>query len=143
VIHVERSFDPTARVYVSPKSRAGIRKVPIASVLREHLIAHKLRAGRLNGLLFATSTGEPFDPWATKNRADKAWRTVGPSPIGLHESRHTFASLIIAAGEQVSPRATFRSRVSRRQPESQNPTGRHHPLRMTVSSGMSLEDPMM
>ena len=38
---------------------------------------------------------------------------------------------------QVSPRATFRNRVSRRQPESQKPTGRHHAPRMTVSPGMS------
>ena len=58
VIRVERSFDPKAGVYVTPKSRAGTRKVPIASVLREYLIAHKLRAGRSDGLVFATSTGD-------------------------------------------------------------------------------------
>src|SRR5205085_12220716 len=37
---------------------------------------------------------------------------------------------------QVSPRATFRNRVSRRLPESQPTTGRH-PSRMTLSSGMT------
>ncbi len=44
VIRVERSYDPKAGEYVTPKSRAGTRKVPIAGVLREHLIAHRLRS---------------------------------------------------------------------------------------------------
>jgi hypothetical protein len=38
---------------------------------------------------------------------------------------------------QVSPKATIRNRVSRRQPESQPTTGQHRP-RMTLSSGMTL-----
>jgi hypothetical protein len=37
---------------------------------------------------------------------------------------------------QVSPRATFRNRVSRRRPESASLTGRHHHPSLTLSSGM-------
>jgi integrase len=46
VIRVERAYDPKARVYVEPKSRAGRRSVPLAGVLREYLAAQRLRAGR-------------------------------------------------------------------------------------------------
>ena len=31
-------------------------------------------------------------------RAQGAWKTAELEPIGLHEARHTFASLMIAAG---------------------------------------------
>jgi integrase len=112
VIRVERSFDPRARVYVTPKSRAGTRKVPIASVLREHLIAHKLRAGRSEGLVFASQTGTPFDPWGIKARADRAWRAAGLTPVGLHESRHTFASLMIGAGVNAKALSTYMGHAS-------------------------------
>jgi integrase len=37
------------------------------------------------------------------DRAHKAWREAGLNPIGLHECRHTYASLLIAAG--VNPKA--------------------------------------
>ena len=54
VIRVERSWDVKEGV-VSPKSRAARRTVPIAEVLREHLVQHKLRSGRHVGLVFGTS----------------------------------------------------------------------------------------
>jgi len=112
VIRVERSFDPHAQKFISPKSRAGMRKVPIASALREQLIAHKLRSGRSGGLVFPTSAGTPFDSWAIKGRADKAWNAAGLRPIGLHESRHTFASLMIAAGVNAKALSTYMGHAS-------------------------------
>ena len=54
VIHVERSWDAKEGV-VAPKSRAARRTVPIAGVLREHLVQHTLRSGRRGGLVFGTS----------------------------------------------------------------------------------------
>jgi integrase len=32
------------------------------------------------------------------NRANRAWKRAKLSPIGLHQCRHTFASILIAAG---------------------------------------------
>jgi integrase len=101
VIRVERSYDPTSGTTVAPKSAAGTRKVPIASVLREHLIAHKLRSGRSDGLVFGRSADAP------RRRAAKVWRAAGLDPIGLHESRHTFASLMIAAGVNAKALSTY------------------------------------
>lgn len=112
VIRVERSYDPKAQIFVAPKSRAGTRKVPIASVLRDYLIAHKLRAGRSAGLVFATRNGTPFNSWAAKARADKAWKAAGLAPIGLHDSRHTFASLMIGAGVNAKALATYMGHAS-------------------------------
>ena len=112
VIRVVRSYDPKAAEYVTPKSRAGTRKVPIAGLLREHLIAHRLRSGRAEGLVFGASASRPFDPWQSKRRADKAWNAAGLHGIGLHESRHTFASLMIAAGVNAKALAVYMGHAS-------------------------------
>jgi integrase len=97
VIHVERSWDAKDGA-VGPKSRAGRRTVPIPAVLRDHLVEHKLRSGRHVGLVFGTSYAQPFTPSNVRKRANAAWLQAGLAPIGLHECRHTFASLMIAAG---------------------------------------------
>jgi integrase len=96
LIRVQRSYDPRAHEIIAPKSRAGVRKVPIASALRAHLLAHKLRSGRADGLVFGDGT--PFDDGQVRRRAVRTWKAAGLVPIGLHECRHTFASLMIAAG---------------------------------------------
>jgi integrase len=97
VIHVERSWDAKEGA-VGPKSRAGRRTVPIPAALRDHLVEHKLRSGRHVGLVFGTSYAQPFTPSNVRKRANAAWIRAGFEPIGLHECRHTFASLMIAAG---------------------------------------------
>ncbi|HEX3292728.1 MAG TPA: tyrosine-type recombinase/integrase, partial [Solirubrobacterales bacterium] len=40
-------------------------------------------------------------------RARAAWKAAGLDPISLHECRHTFASLMIAAGENPKAIQTF------------------------------------
>lgn len=81
-----------------PKSRAGRRSVPIVAALRDLLVEHKLVTGRDTGLVFGSSATQPFTPTAVRKRALTAWRRAGVDPIGLRECRHTFASLLIAAG---------------------------------------------
>ena len=46
-IEVERSYDPVAGQYISPKSHAGTRRVPVTQELRGHLAAHRKRLGRV------------------------------------------------------------------------------------------------
>ena len=111
VIRVERSYDRKAG-FVEPKSRAGRRTVPIPAVLREFLIAHKLRAGRSDGLVFVNGRGKPFDPGTVARRAGRAWDGAKLVPIGLHECRHTFASLMIAAGVNAKTLSTFMGHAS-------------------------------
>jgi len=97
VIRVERSWDPRAREIVGVKTHAGRRRVPIAAVLRDHLVDQRLRVGRVDGLVFGDAD-RPFGYQGLRLRARAAWEKAGLAPIGLHEARHTFASLMIAAG---------------------------------------------
>ncbi|MDP8943141.1 MAG: site-specific integrase [Actinomycetota bacterium] len=106
LIRVERSWDAIEGV-IEPKSAVGRRKVPIPSVLREHLIAHRLRSGRSDGLAFGETATRPFQPSKVSLRAAKAWQGAELDPITLHESRHTFASLMIAAGVNAKALSTY------------------------------------
>ena len=103
VIRVERSWDVKERVVVDTKSRGGRRRVPMAGSLRRQLLEHRLLTGRGDGLAFGRTAILPFDYSSTRARAFKAWDRAGLEPIGMHECRHTFASLMIAAG--VNPKA--------------------------------------
>jgi integrase len=97
LIRVERSMDSYGTA-AEPKSRAGRRAVPIVAALRDLLVEHKLLTGLDDGLVFGSGPTTPFTPTAVRKRALTAWRRTGFKPIGLHECRHTFASLLIAAG---------------------------------------------
>jgi integrase len=107
LIRVERAYDPKARQFIEPKSRAGLRNVPIPSGLREYLIEHKLRSGRSVGLVFGRTAESPVDVRALVRRARTAWKNSGLTPIGLHECRHTYASLMIAAGVNAKALSTY------------------------------------
>ena len=98
VIHVERAYDEKERVDIEPKSRAGRRTVPIVGALRDVLVEHKARERRETGLVFGSTAEMPFQPSNVWRRAHTSWKQAGLNPIGLHEARHTFASVLIAAG---------------------------------------------
>ena len=49
------------------------------------------------GLVFGNGE-EPFEPSPLRACAGRAWKASGLHRITLHECRHTFASLMIAAG---------------------------------------------
>jgi integrase len=94
---------------VAPKSHKGNRLVPVPDALRGYLPAHKLRTGRDGGdFLFGRSATQPFTPTTVLRRALKAWAAASVEraqagqpplqPLGLHEGRHTYVSLMSAAG---------------------------------------------
>jgi integrase len=91
------------------KSDAGRRKVPISAILRDFLDARIADCGYSGSdRLFGLATGaRTFDPSKLTKRADRAWRNVGLERITLHECRHTFASLMIAAGVNAKALQTF------------------------------------
>lgn len=106
LIRVQWSWDPKAG-RVAPKSRAGRRTVPVPGVLRKHLLEHRLARGRRGGLFFGRPDGRPFSNQSLSRQAARRWRAAGLEPIGLHECRHTFASLMIAAGVNAKALSTF------------------------------------
>ncbi len=106
-IRVERSWDEKGHCYIEPKSHASVRRVPIAAVLRDELLEHKMRSRRSEGLVFGTSSETPLVSSTIWRRARTAWKTAKLTPICLHEARHTFASLMIAAGINAKALSTY------------------------------------
>lgn len=96
-IHIDQAWDMKAGV-ILPKSRSSIRSVPIAPTLKGALLEQKLRCPWRGGLIFGRTAARPFDPSTVQARADRAWAGAGLRRVTLHEARHTFASLMIAAG---------------------------------------------
>jgi integrase len=80
----------------------GRRTVPIIGELGSTLAAHRLRTGRRGtDLMFGETEVSPLNRRALQRRADRAWTTAGLKRITLHECRHTFASIAIAAGVNI------------------------------------------
>jgi integrase len=95
------------------KTQAGLREIHLLPILRDELAAHKARAYRSgpDDPVFPTGTGGIRDKDNLRNRvlaaaierADQllAERRQPPLPAGLtpHKLRHTFASILVACGE--------------------------------------------
>jgi integrase len=108
-IRVARGWDDEEGE-IGPKSQKGRRAVPVAGVLRRYLLEHRMRTGRTGDeLLFGRTGSEPFTPTHVRKQARKAWAVAAfgsfirggrgeLEPIGLHECRHTYVSLMHAAG---------------------------------------------
>lgn len=112
VLRVDRSYDEKAHVQIEPKSRAGRRTVPIVGALRDILVDHKARQDRDGGLVFGSSPETPFVPSNLWRRAQRSWKRSALEPIGLHEARHTFASVLIAAGVNAKAITTYMGHAS-------------------------------
>jgi integrase len=109
VIYVRRGWDDVEGE-IDPKSLKGERRVPIPAILRRCLLAHRARTGRRGtDLFFGRTAFDPFTPTHVRSQARKAWavHAVGSflrgehgelEPIGLHECRHTYVSVMHAAG---------------------------------------------
>ena len=107
VLEVAQAWDPKEHRMVSPKSTAGTRRVPIAAALRAFLVPLSLTAA-IDSQRLVFGTGDvPFSASPLYERALRAWRKVGLRPICLHDCRHTFASLMIAAGVNAKALSTF------------------------------------
>lgn len=108
VIRVEYGWD-WRDGEIKLKTNAGRRKVPISAALRDFLAERLASSGRSGAdRLFGIASGaSPFDPQKLRGRADKAWVKAGLERITLHECRHTFASLMIAAGVNAKALQTF------------------------------------
>ena len=107
VVEVRQAWDPKEHQMVAPKSAAGSRRVPVAAALRAFLAPLSLAApADRDGLVFGSGAG-PFCASSVSERARRAWRKADMEPICLHDCRHTFASLMIAAGVNAKALSTF------------------------------------
>jgi integrase len=98
VIRVERGWDAVDGE-IAPKSKQGRRKVPIPAVLRDHLLAYLLD-GPDSGRVFV-GLRDSYE------RGREAANVAGVEPSTLHECRHGYAALMVAAGVNVKALSTF------------------------------------
>jgi hypothetical protein len=113
------SFRPSAkdlangRILIGrSKTQAGLREITMLPILRDILAAHKASSGTIDpdDLVFPTATGRRRTSDTLRGllhtvfeRADELLGARGhvPLPAGLsaHKLRHTFASVLVATGE--------------------------------------------
>jgi integrase len=105
VIHVRRGWDVVAGEIATKSGKD--RRVPISAILRDYLDEHLLGLAWQDGLVFGATAASPFPLTSTNRRATKAWEKAKLPSITLHECRHTFASLMIAAGVNAKALSTY------------------------------------
>ncbi|WP_237304913.1 site-specific integrase [Streptomyces qaidamensis] len=86
-----------------PKTKESERVIPLPDVVLHALVAHlKVFPGGPDDFLFRDPKGGPV---VATRLMDSAWRparnTAGLPEVTMHQLRHTYASLLIAAGESV------------------------------------------
>src|SRR5207248_4965400 len=112
-IRVEAGWDDVEGEQ-DPKSAKGKRTVPLPAILRPYLEAHIERTGRSgHDLVFGSTAYAPFTPKNVRRKALAAWKAENDKrteraepdekvkllePITLHEARHTYVTLMHAAG---------------------------------------------
>jgi integrase len=115
VIRVQRGWD-AVEGEIAPKSRQGRRAVPVPVVLRDYLVEHRMSAAG-DGRVFASDrqvraqAERAAYSWGWKKEGGE-WQPSGtPHPalprVTLHDCRHTYASLMIAAGVNAKALSTF------------------------------------
>ena len=97
VIYVRRGWDESEGE-IAPKSAQGLRRVPIPAALRDRLAEHLIDVPE--GRIF-TGSRDCYE------RGRKAAKAAGGEPPTLHECRHGYASVMIAAGVNVKALSTF------------------------------------
>lgn len=105
VINVRRGWD-TLEGEITPKSGRE-RTVPINTTLRGYLEVHLQGLRWSEGLVFGVNDRSTFNGTPLLKRAGRAWEAAELDRITLHECRHTFASLMIAAGVNAKALSTY------------------------------------
>ena len=88
--------------------RPGSARSRSTSGSRPLLADHRVLTDHRDGLLFPAA-GDPSRPFANalRDRMRAAWKDAGLEALGFHEARHTFASLMIAAGVNAKALSTY------------------------------------
>jgi integrase len=87
-LHVRESMDDKKAI-TAPKTKAGVRTLPITLHLRKPLLALRAeRDGDPAAFVFGDAKGRPFANYSTTRKAHKEWLAAGLEPVTLHEARH-------------------------------------------------------
>jgi integrase len=105
VIHVRHGWD-NCEGEIEPKSRHARRRVPIPAVLRDHLLERRMANDGSEGADAHVFGGANAARRAAE-RGTAAMRDAGIEPLAIHDCRHTYASLMIAAGVNAKALSEF------------------------------------
>ena len=100
-IRIARTFNHGR--FFEPKTKGSIRNIDMSPLLVKELLSWKLASGgRGDDLVFASDDGTPMICHNMKNRHFfPALKIAGITAIRFHDLRHTFASLLLAQGENI------------------------------------------
>lgn len=99
VLRVRRTF--TRGRWGPPKSKRSARAVPMAPRVARGLREHRIRSVFMgdDDLVFAhPQTGEPYDASKMRERFKATLRAASLRPLRFHDLRHTYGTLMAAAG---------------------------------------------
>lgn len=99
----------TRLLFQPPKTPQSRRSIPLSKEALEELIRHKARqeeekseigpAYTDNDLVFCTVDGKPLEPRNFTRHFDLLLKKAGLPHIRFHDTRHTFATLLLELGE--------------------------------------------
>lgn len=99
------------RVLGAPKSRAGIRDVPIPAFVSDRISQHRLTRERLclqldiarveTEFVFCEADGTAWEPDGISTLWRRIVRDAGVGPLRFHDLRHSAGSMMIASGVPV------------------------------------------
>jgi integrase len=99
----------TRLLFQEPKTDQSRRTIPVPADIVEALKHHKARQAqeRLlmgeayidNGLVFCQANGQPIDPRNFTRHFERLLKQADVPRIRFHDSRHTFATLMLELGE--------------------------------------------
>jgi integrase len=104
LIHVRTALNRKRRD-VPPKTERAVRDVILMPALADALLQHKNKTSfnRPDDYVFTTRTGTPHHaPHIGQRVLKPALDKAGLLPIRWHDLRHTFASLLIAGGANIT-----------------------------------------
>jgi integrase len=87
----------------SPKTHHSVRSVDVPQFVMDELsVFREMRQPKEEGYIFRTDSGTPIDPdnWS-KRIFHPLLERAGLRKLGLHTLRHTYASILINAGESI------------------------------------------
>lgn len=112
IISVEQSYNrtkvydddgdyKTTDLFKDPKSKSGIRKIPIPNFLTKELKKHKLASKYSddNDLVFCTATGNVYSASNIRRIHRSILKKANLRHVKLHALRHTYATRLLEAGE--------------------------------------------
>lgn len=99
-IYIRRTFNHGR--FFAPKTRGSIRAIDCPPALITELRKWKIRSGgKDESLIFSRENGEPLNGVTSWRHFKNALQEAGCPEIRFHDLRHTYASLLIAQGENI------------------------------------------